>query len=175
MHKPPEFMLQFKSVDTDVTVFQFALILKPEMVSLGSGVRIDDFSRIEGGSGLSLGKYVHVCSFASIFGGGSACIGDFCGISQGARLITGTEQPTGIMTAAAPRSVRDVKWGHIDMQSNSFVGANAVIMPNVSIGEGAVIAAGAVVTKSVMPWAIMAGVPARMIGKRKPVRIGGAA
>lgn len=175
MHKPPEFMSQFKSVDTGATVFQFALILKPEMISLGPWVRIDDYSRIEGGNGLSLGKCVHVCSFASIFGGGSACIGDFCGISQGARLITGTEQPTGVMTAAAPRSVRHVKLGHIDMQPNSFVGANAVVLPNVTIGEGAVIAAGAVVTRSVTPWAIMAGVPATMIGKRNPIRAVGEA
>lgn len=166
MYKPREFMNRFRSVGSDVQVFEFALILKPEQISLADGVRIDDYSRIEGGLGISIGKYVHICSFASIYGGGRAQIADYCGISQGARLITGTEQPSGIMTAAAPMTLRDPKFDSIVMLPNSFVGANAVIMPGVTLGEGAVIGAGAVVTKSVDPWTVVAGVPARPIGIR---------
>ena len=47
-----------------------------------------------------------------------------------------------------------------------WVGARALIMPGVVIGEGAVIAAGAVVTRSIAPYTIVGGVPARPIGKR---------
>ena len=44
-----------------------------------------------------------------------------------------------------------------------WIGANATILPGVTVGEGAVIAAGAVVTKDVAPRTVVAGVPARMI------------
>lgn len=47
-----------------------------------------------------------------------------------------------------------------------WIGARATIMPNVTIGEGAVVAAGAVVTKDVAPYTIVAGIPARAIGTR---------
>ena len=55
--------------------------------------------------------------------------------------------------------------GKIDICDNVFVGINAVIMPNVTIGEGAIVAAGAVVTRSVKPGDIVGGVPAKPIGR----------
>jgi acetyltransferase-like isoleucine patch superfamily enzyme len=47
-----------------------------------------------------------------------------------------------------------------------FVGSRAMILPGVDIGEGAVVAAGAVVTKSVPPRDVVAGIPAKKIGTR---------
>ncbi len=167
VYKPEEFMRHFAGIGQRVRVFYWALILNPEVINLADDVRIDDYARIEGGLGVRIGKYVHICSFASIYGGGEAKIGDYCGITQGARLITGTEQPTGVMTASAPQHLRDPMMGRIVMEPNSFIGANAVVMPNITIGEGAVVGAGAVATKDVPPWTIVAGVPARVIGHRK--------
>lgn len=167
MYKSAEFMARFKSLGKDVQIFEHALILKPEVIELGDGVRIDDYTKVEGGGGLVIGKYVHISSFSSVFGGGSAKLGDYCGLSQGVRLVTGTEQLTGVMSAAAPLELRNPRRGHIVMEAHSFVGANAVVMPDIVIGEGAVIGAGAVVTKNVGPWEIVAGVPARTIGVRQ--------
>jgi len=48
-----------------------------------------------------------------------------------------------------------------------FIGARAIILPGVKIGNGAVIAAGAVVTKDVPPMIIAGGIPAKKIGERK--------
>lgn len=48
-----------------------------------------------------------------------------------------------------------------------FIGARAIILPGVKIGKGAVVAAGAVVTKDVSEYAIVGGVPAEVIGERK--------
>lgn len=48
-----------------------------------------------------------------------------------------------------------------------FVGPRAIILPGVKVGKGAVVAAGAVVTKDVPPFAIVGGVPAKVIGERK--------
>lgn len=48
-----------------------------------------------------------------------------------------------------------------------WLGARAIILPGVTIGEGAVVAAGAVVTKDVEPWAVVGGNPAKFIKKRE--------
>lgn len=48
-----------------------------------------------------------------------------------------------------------------------FIGPRAIILPGVKIGDGAVVAAGAVVTKDVDPYTIVGGVPAKIIGERK--------
>ncbi len=52
-----------------------------------------------------------------------------------------------------------------------FIGPRAIILPGVKIGKGAVVAAGAVVTKNVPKKTIVAGVPAKPIGKRKIKRL----
>lgn len=56
--------------------------------------------------------------------------------------------------------------GIVSIGDHVWLGARAMILPNVHIGEGAVVAAGAVVTKDVPPYQIVAGVPARQIGNR---------
>lgn len=56
--------------------------------------------------------------------------------------------------------------GIVSIGDHVWLGARAMILPNVHIGEGAVVAAGAVVTKDVLPYQIVAGVPARQIGNR---------
>lgn len=56
--------------------------------------------------------------------------------------------------------------GRVSIQDYAFIGTRAMILPGVTVGEGAVVAAGAVVTKDVAPYTIVAGVPARKIGER---------
>jgi len=57
--------------------------------------------------------------------------------------------------------------GKVEVGDYVFVGPRAIILPGVTIGEGAVLAAGAVVTKDVEPYTIVGGVPAKAIGPRR--------
>lgn len=59
---------------------------------------------------------------------------------------------------------RRYRYAPISVGDDSFVGARATIMPGVNIGDHVVVAAGAVVTKSVPSGAVVAGVPARIVG-----------
>lgn len=61
------------------------------------------------------------------------------------------------------RRARRVRIGH-----DTWIGHNAQIKPEVTIGHGAVVASGAIVTKSVEPFTIVAGVPAKPIRRRQP-------
>lgn len=54
----------------------------------------------------------------------------------------------------------------IKIKSDVWIGANCIILPGVTIGEGAVVAAGSVVTKNVLPYTIVGGVPAKIIKER---------
>ncbi|WP_313494044.1 acyltransferase [Stenotrophomonas sp.] len=56
--------------------------------------------------------------------------------------------------------------GVVTIQDHAWIGARATILPGVTVGEGAVIAAGAVVTRNVEPYTVVGGVPARRIGER---------
>lgn len=59
------------------------------------------------------------------------------------------------------------KFGQIIIKNDVWIGANCLITAGVTIGEGAVIAGGSVVTKDVEPFAIMGGVPAKLIRYRE--------
>ena len=61
-----------------------------------------------------------------------------------------------------------VRGGDVVICDRVWIGYRAVVLPGVTIGEGAVVAAGAVVSRNVEPYAIVAGVPARPVGTRQP-------
>lgn len=65
------------------------------------------------------------------------------------------------------RSIQRVHIGH-----DTWIGHRAIILPGITIGNGAVIAAGSVVTKDVAPYTIVGGVPAKQIRQRFPSAIG---
>lgn len=61
---------------------------------------------------------------------------------------------------------QDHKYGEIVIEDDVWIGGHVCILPGVRIGKGSVIAANAVVTKSVDPYTVVAGIPAKEINKR---------
>jgi maltose O-acetyltransferase len=86
-------------------------------------------------------------------------IGDNVSISEGVCIFSLEHDPNSpsFESRGAPVTVEDYV----------FVGARAIVLPGVTIGTGAVVAAGAVVTRDVPQFTVVAGVPARPIGERQ--------
>ena len=91
--------------------------------------------------------------------GGPVTIGDHVDVAPEVNIWTLQHDPQSEehKSIGAPVVIEDYVW----------IANRAIVLPGVTIGRGAVVAAGAVVTKSVEPMAIVAGVPARKIGHRQ--------
>ncbi|HEY9637595.1 MAG TPA: acyltransferase [Coleofasciculaceae cyanobacterium] len=90
---------------------------------------------------------------------GFITIGDSVSISAEVCILTADHYPQSpdFSGGVSPVTIEDYV----------FVGTRAMILPGVTLGKGSVIAAGAVVTKDVAPFTIVAGVPAKPIGNRR--------
>ena len=89
---------------------------------------------------------------------GGVVLGSNVSVSPECMLITGSH-----VVDSPDFSYTD---GQIIINDYVWIGTRAMILPNVELGEGAIVCAGAVVTRDVKPYSIVGGVPAREIGKR---------
>lgn len=84
-------------------------------------------------------------------------IGDNVTIAPGSKFLTHDNSVSKVI-----ENVTDV-FGKIDIDDNVFIGANSIILPGVRIGQNSIIAAGAVVSKSVPERVVVGGNPAKVI------------
>lgn len=108
--------------------------------------------------GLELGDGVAVGWFTELDARGGICIGNNTNISSHVKLITGSHDINDSMFTA---DFLPIHIGH-----HCWIGTGAIILQGVKIGDGAVVAAGAVVSKDVEPWTVVGGIPAKKIRKR---------
>jgi galactoside O-acetyltransferase len=158
----------FATIGQDVVIWPLAKVVAPEVISIGDSVIIDDFVLILGGKKTTIGSFVHVASFASLTGGGELILEDFVGLSSGVRVFTGDDDYTGgsLTGPTIPPQYRHVTRGIVRIKKHAIVGANTVILPGVTIGEGAAIGASSLIKQDCDPWTIYVGAPARPIRPR---------
>ncbi|XDD51553.1 DapH/DapD/GlmU-related protein [Leptospira sp. WS92.C1] len=113
-------------------------------------------------SKLSIGKGVSINHNVEIDYSGGIVIEDDVWISQNCLIETHTHEIT-----QKDKNSWKISRSPLVIGSDSWIGAGSIIMNSVEkIGKGAIVAAGAVVTKTVEDWDIVAGVPAKKIGSR---------
>ena len=163
----------FRACGGDVQIYSRAHIVSPEVISIGDSVIIDDFVFLVGGAETRIGSFVHLASFTSYLGRGTLTIGDFVSVSSGARLYTGIDDFSGesLVGPGVPEPFRQPVRSFLHVEKYAIIGANAVVFPGVTIGEGCAIGALSLVKSDCEPWTIYAGTPARPIKKRRRDRI----
>lgn len=124
------------SVGASVRLRMPLVIYHPECISFGSRVDVGENVVIRGGGGVVIGNDVLIAAGAAI-------------MSQGHPI-------------SPPRWGRNIS-NSIRIGNDVWIGANAVVLPGITIGDGAIVAAGAVVSRDVPSYAVVAGVPARVI------------
>ena len=126
---------------------------------LGSHVNIDPSVRIHFPWNLSVGHWSAIGEGARIYNLGHVTLGRKVTISHDAHLCAGTHDYTRVdlPLLKPPILIEDQAW----------ICAEAFVSPGVTIGQGAIVGARAVVTKNVAAWSIVAGNPARPIGNRQ--------
>lgn len=151
-------------------VFVSALSRRP--VIFGDNVRIGAFSRILAatsfdnvGSYIRIGNNVGIGEFAYLGGGGGLEIGDDCIIGQYLSC-----HPENHNFGDNHRLIRlqGVTRKGIRIGRNCWIGSKVTILDGVTVGDNCVIAAGAVLTRSVPPNSVVGGVPARVIKRVAP-------
>jgi acetyltransferase-like isoleucine patch superfamily enzyme len=154
-----------------VTTFEYTKIVGLENIEFGTNIIIDDFVFIYAKKKLKIGSHVHIASFTSITGGESFTIGNFSGLSSGVRIFTGSDDFTGchLGNPTIDEKYRNVHRAPVHIGRFCGIGANSVILPGVTVGEGAVVLAGSVVTKNLDPWGIYVG--NRKVGEKDKVAI----
>lgn len=119
----------------------------------------------------TIGEYSSVGRYAKVV---HTKIGKFCAISWDVTINAVSHPHTHLSISAFPYvphvghfvNKRIQSHSEVIIKNDVWIGANCVIMPNITIGNGAIIGAGAVVTKDVPDYAIVAGVPAKIIKYR---------
>jgi dTDP-4-amino-4,6-dideoxy-D-glucose acyltransferase len=165
---------KLKYCGEDVRIGSNVIIKYPELVSIGDHVAIDSFCYFT--TAVEMGDYIHIAPYVSIIGGRNAyCkLDDFTGIAAGSRLICGSDDflGSGLTNPTVPEKYHaDLIFAPIVLERHALVGTNCVIHPGVTIHEGAAIGSCSLITKSLEPWKIYMGIPAKAVKDREKEKI----
>ncbi|MHB8110094.1 MAG: acyltransferase [Syntrophorhabdaceae bacterium] len=160
---------KFAECGNDITIEVGAFIRDCNNISLGNNIGLGLYSQIyasgDGTERIFISDDVHLNSNVMINAdlGGIIRIGSHCMIGPNVVFRTSDH-------AFSDTNELMINQGHtsgtIVVENDVWIGSNAVLTGNIRIGTGAIIGAGAVVTRDVGPFAIVAGVPAKQIGNR---------
>ncbi len=136
-------------------------------------------------SGITLGMRVeieHDVFLKLVSSEARLTVGDYAFIGHGCEIDVYTSVSIGAHTLLAPgvfvtdhthnhaasRRIDEqgIRGGPVTIGDDAWLGAHCIVMAGVTIGDGAIVGAGAVVTRDVAPNAVVAGVPAKVIGSR---------
>lgn len=157
----------------NLMVHEPCIILKPEMVTIAQTARVDGFTKLEGGQGLVLGEFVHIASFCHLnIGGGRLIIEDHATCSSHCCIGSATPDWSYLyISAAEPAEHRHTRRFVTRIGAYAALFMGVVVVPGVTVGEGAIVRPGSVITQDVPPWTIVGGNPARRLGTRKISRL----
>lgn len=152
-------------------IYQPTVTTRNEKISIGARSRVDAFCKLEGGRGLVIGEHVHIASFCHLnIGGGELIMEDGTAAGSGSRIVTGGNHHEALSISRSAREEEQIlKAGRVILRKNSglYVGVTVVASKEdeeIVIGEGARVGANSLVTKSIPPYELWMGTPAKRVG-----------
>ena len=153
-----------KSFGNGVKIGVGVLVLHPHTFEIGDAVFIGNQTFLQGrhDGRCVIGAHTWIGP-QSYFDCRDLELGEYVGWGPGAKVLGSehTGEPADVPIIQTDLVIKPVRVG-----AGADIGVNAVLLPGVHIGAGAIVGAGAVVTKDVDPYAIVAGVPAKLLRSR---------
>lgn len=134
--------------------------------TIGSGCKVLRHAYIDtNGGSISIGDGCHINPFAVLYSGkrGRLVIGSHVLIAAHSSIVASNHVFDSVAHPIVEQSIRSKG---ITIEDDVWIASGARILDGVRIGKGSVVGAGAVVTRSVPPYSVVAGVPARVIRRR---------
>lgn len=156
---------QFRRIGPDCVFESGVLVFHPENISLGANVYVGHYAILKGyyRNEMVIGDETWIGQQCFFHSAGGLTIGARVGIGPGVRVITSVHKEAG---RGVPVLFSPVETAPVLIEDDADVGVGSIILPGVTIGRGAVVGAGAVVNRSIPPYAVAAGVPARVLRYR---------
>ncbi len=163
-----------KKYGDDVFISKYVEIRRPKLIEIGSHSAIDTGFYCT--TGVVIEDYVHVGPYVTCIGGanGLLTMKNFAGFSAGCRIVCVSDEylGEGLTGPMIPAELKGpIDFSPVICERFSLLGTNCVVLPGVTLGEGSVVGANSLVTKSTEPWTIYVGSPARAIKIRRKDKI----
>jgi acetyltransferase-like isoleucine patch superfamily enzyme len=156
---------QFASVGEGVVLEPGVLVFHPETIDLGSFVYVGHNAILKGhpAGRMKIGDGTWIGQQCFLHSAGNLTIGRNVGIGPGVKIITSAHVEQGLQT---PILHSRVGFSPVQVENDADLGVGAIILPGVSVGRGAQVGAGSVVTHDIPAYAVAVGAPARVVRQR---------
>lgn len=166
-HGTGEFQLsQFAKLGQNIVFETGVMVFHPENIEIENDVYIGHYTILKGyyKNKMTIGEGTWVGQQCFFHSAGGIEIGSHVGIGPAVKILTSSHTLENIHS---PILHNPVEFAPVKIGNNSDIGVGAIILPGVNIGVGVQVGAGAVVTQSVEDYAVVAGVPAKILYYRK--------
>lgn len=150
----------------DGSVFEEGvLVFHPDRVWIGDGVYVGHQAILKGyhAGELRIGDGTWIGQQCFFHAAGNLTIGRNVGVGPGVKIITSVHEEAG---RDVPILHAPIRFAEVVVEDDADLGVGAIVLPGVTVGRGAQIGAGAVVTRDVPAYAVVAGNPARVLRER---------
>ena len=172
---------KFRSIGKNVLIKKNVSLYFIENISIGNNVRIDDNVIIVASkkeNPVKIGNHVHIASNCYLAGSDGIEIMDFCGLAPGVLIFSGSDDYSGkkltnpivlaqkYLKKTIKRSDIGGTFGKVILCKHVIIGANSVILPNLTIKEGSCVGALSLVTRRLASWGVYFGIPVKRLKDR---------
>lgn len=158
----------FAHVGENVQIARNCTIVGLANITLHDHVRIDAMCSIIATGPTEFGGRNHIGAFCHLVGRGGLYFGKYAGLSQRVSIYTASDDYGGdcLTNPTVPGRYTRSTVAPVRLERHVILGSGTVVLPGVTIGEGASIGALSLVSKSLDPWQVYSGVPARRLKER---------